>query len=51
MKNVNETYVAYAMIAMLILFAALTSCASRRDTVCKPNYDALKPFQATEQSK
>lgn len=30
MKNVNETYVAYGIIMLLVLFATLTSCASSK---------------------
>ena len=30
MKNVNESYVAYGVIMLLVLFAALTSCASNK---------------------
>lgn len=44
MKNVNETYVAYGIIMLLVVFAALTSCANSNQ-VCKPNYNALKEFQ------
>lgn len=30
MKNINESYVAYGIIALLVLFAALTSCANSK---------------------
>lgn len=30
MKNVNESYVAYGVIVLLVLFAALTSCAGSK---------------------